>query len=172
MPSDEWTDGAFPVLRLRGFCSTSGACSVSPFAAHLVGERRTRGMHTAPSDPWGSKVALLDLASILARRVMRLSRRLPSSTFMRTDQPPPRHHCPRNQRSREDRRRRAEENRRHITRRAERDHRAGRNGRTRAPGDRRPRRCWLESECGKGPERRWPIDSKHRESVAGRSSAE
>jgi ParB-like chromosome segregation protein Spo0J len=28
------------------------------------------------------------------------------------------------------------------------------------------------SECGKGPERRWPIDSKHRESLAGRSSAE
>jgi hypothetical protein len=27
----EWTDGAFPVLESRGFYSTSGACSVSPF---------------------------------------------------------------------------------------------------------------------------------------------
>jgi Rhodopirellula transposase DDE domain len=30
-PPREWTDGAFPVLDPRGFYSTSGACSVSPF---------------------------------------------------------------------------------------------------------------------------------------------
>jgi hypothetical protein len=38
MPS-EWTEGAFPVLDPRGFYSTSGACSVSPFTPHLVGQR-------------------------------------------------------------------------------------------------------------------------------------
>jgi DNA-binding protein HU-beta len=36
MPSGEWTDGAFPVLDPRGFYSTSGACSVSPFMTTVV----------------------------------------------------------------------------------------------------------------------------------------
>jgi hypothetical protein len=38
MPSGEWTDGAFPVLDPRGFYSTSGACSVSPFTTMVSGE--------------------------------------------------------------------------------------------------------------------------------------
>jgi hypothetical protein len=42
----------FSVLEPRGFYSTSGACSVSAFTTHFVGERRTRGMHTAASEPW------------------------------------------------------------------------------------------------------------------------
>jgi hypothetical protein len=38
----EWTDGAFPVLDPRGFYSTSGACSVSPFTTMVSGEGSAR----------------------------------------------------------------------------------------------------------------------------------
>jgi hypothetical protein len=41
-PRREWTDGAFPVLGPRGFYSTSGACSVSPFATMVSGEGSAR----------------------------------------------------------------------------------------------------------------------------------
>jgi hypothetical protein len=49
----EWTDSAFPVLDPRGFYSTSGACSVSPFTTMVSGEgsaRRHRGAGNAPRD--------------------------------------------------------------------------------------------------------------------------
>src|SRR5450755_4456930 len=42
MPSGEWTDGAFPVLDPRGFYSTSGACSVSPFTTMVRSSFRRR----------------------------------------------------------------------------------------------------------------------------------
>jgi len=38
----EWTDGAFPVLDPRGFYSTSGACSVSPFTTMVRSSFRRR----------------------------------------------------------------------------------------------------------------------------------
>jgi hypothetical protein len=38
----EWTDSAFPVLDPRGFYSTSGACSVSPFTTTVSGEGSAR----------------------------------------------------------------------------------------------------------------------------------
>jgi hypothetical protein len=42
MPSGEGTEGAFPVLDPKGFYSTSGACSVSPFTATVSGEGSAR----------------------------------------------------------------------------------------------------------------------------------
>jgi hypothetical protein len=43
MPSGgEWRDGAFPVLDPRGFYSTSGECSVSPFTTTVSGEGSAR----------------------------------------------------------------------------------------------------------------------------------
>jgi hypothetical protein len=38
----EWAEGAFPVLDPKGFYSTSGACSVSPFTTMVSGEGSAR----------------------------------------------------------------------------------------------------------------------------------
>jgi hypothetical protein len=46
MSSGEWTDGAFPVLDPKGFYSTSGAYSVSPFTTTVSGEGSARRQRT------------------------------------------------------------------------------------------------------------------------------
>jgi hypothetical protein len=50
----EWTDGAFPVLDPRGFYSTSGACSVSPFTTMVLGEGSARRQPEVASSAYSS----------------------------------------------------------------------------------------------------------------------
>jgi len=53
-PRREWTDGAFPVLDPRGFYSTSGACSVSPFTTLVSGEGSARRQPEVASSAYSS----------------------------------------------------------------------------------------------------------------------